>query len=127
MEVEKAARIFAQAKKAMILIGSGLGSHLESKDIAIASSNLALVTGHIGKESCGILFLLEKCNTQGAIDMGLFAEREGGRKEKLFQKAGEGKLGALYLVGEGPPLFSSFEKSALDKACPAHCPRSFYD
>jgi NADH-quinone oxidoreductase subunit G len=114
-EVEKAARIFAQAKRAMILIGSGLWSHLEPKDIAIASSNLALVTGHIGKESCGILILLEKCNTQGAIDMGLFTETEEGRKEKLFQKAGEGKLGALYLVGEDPALFPSFEKSALDK------------
>jgi len=114
-EAGKAARIFAQAKRAMILIGSGLGSHLEPKDIAMASSNLALVTGHIGKESCGILILLEKCNTQGAVDMGLFAERKEGRKENLLQKAGEGKLSALYLVGEDPTLFPSFEKSALEK------------
>ena len=61
-ELEKAARIYSQAKRAMILIGSGLWSHLDPKEIAMASSNLALITGHIGKESCGILILLEKCN-----------------------------------------------------------------
>ena len=42
--VERAARAFAQAKKAMILIGSG------QRAIAIVSSNLALITGHMGKE-----------------------------------------------------------------------------
>jgi len=41
------------------LIGSALWSHLGPKEIALASSNLALVTGHMGKASCGILILLE--------------------------------------------------------------------
>jgi predicted molibdopterin-dependent oxidoreductase YjgC len=115
-EVEKAARIYAQAKRGMILIGSGLWSHLDPKEIALASSNLALVTGHLGKESCGILILLEKCNTQGAIDIGLFAEREEGEKENLLQKVEEGKLKALYLVGEDTSISSpSCMKSALEK------------
>jgi formate dehydrogenase major subunit/NADH-quinone oxidoreductase subunit G len=100
----------------MILIGSGLWSHLDSKEIAIASSNLALVTGHMGKESCGILILLEKCNSQGAVDMGLLFKEEEVRKEDLLQKALEEKTKALYLVGEDP-VVSSFAlgKQALDK------------
>jgi len=115
-EVEKAARIFTQAKRAMILIGSGLWSHLEPKDIAIASSNLALVTGHMGKESCGVLILLEKCNSQGAVDMGFFSEREGNGRKYLLQKASEEKLMALYLIGENPLVSSPvLGRQALEK------------
>jgi len=114
-EAEKAARIFAKAKRAMILIGSGLWSHLNQKEIAMTSSNLALITGHMGKESCGILILLEKCNAQGAVDMGLSSEgKEDGRKD-LLQKALEGKLKALYLIGENPFVSSpAFGRQALE-------------
>jgi predicted molibdopterin-dependent oxidoreductase YjgC len=116
VEVQKAARAFAQAKRAMILIGSGLWSHLDPKEIAIASSNLALITGHIGKESCGILILLEKCNSQGAVDMGLSSEGKEDERKDLLQKALEGKLKALYLIGENPFVSSPvFGRQALEK------------
>lgn len=100
--VEKAARAFAQSKRAMILIGSGSWSHSDSENIASACSNLALLTGHVGKEGSGILLLLEKCNSQGAIDIGIFS----GAKEMndLVKQAEEGKLKALYLVGKTPAL-----------------------
>ncbi len=107
MEVEKAARAYAQSKRAMILIGSGLWSHLDQREVAIASSNLSLITGHMGKESCGILILLEKCNSQGAIDIGIFSGGESNGRKDLLQKAAEGKLKALYLVGEDPLTISS--------------------
>jgi predicted molibdopterin-dependent oxidoreductase YjgC len=94
-EIEKAARAFASAKKAMILIGSGVGSYHNHETIAIASSNLALLTGHLGKESSGILVLLEKCNSQGAIDMGVFSNGTD-----LLREAMEGKLKALYVIGK---------------------------
>ncbi len=105
-EVEKAARIYAKAERAMILIGSGRWSHLAQKEIAIASSNLALITGHVGRESSGILVLLEKCNAQGAVDMGFFSEGEKNSGTTILQKALEGKLKALYLIGEDPPVSS---------------------
>jgi NADH-quinone oxidoreductase subunit G len=115
-EAEKAARTFAQAKRAMILIGSGLWSYLNQKEIAIASSNLALVTGHIGKESCGILILLEKSNSQGAVDMGFFPEREGDRRKDFLQRALEEKIKALYLIGENPLVSSAvLGRQALEK------------
>jgi NADH-quinone oxidoreductase subunit G len=115
-QIENAARVYAQAKRAMILIGSGIWSHLDSKEIAIASSNLALVTGHMGKESCGILILLEKCNSQGAVDMGVLSKEEEVGREDLLQKALEEKIKALYLVGEDPVVSSfAFGRQALEK------------
>ena len=115
-EIEKAARTFAQSKKSMILVGSGLWSHLDSKAVAVASSNLALVTGHMGKESSGILILLEKCNSQGAVDMGLFSGGKGNGRKGLLRKALDGKLRALYLIGENSSFSSpAFGGQALEK------------
>jgi predicted molibdopterin-dependent oxidoreductase YjgC len=101
-EIGRAAKAFAQAKKAMILIGVGFCSPEEGREIAMASSNLALTTGHIGKASCGILMLLEKCNSQGAIDLGILPKKGGRGSKEFLQKAKEEKLRALYLVGHDP-------------------------
>jgi len=115
-ETGKAARAFAKARRAMILIGSGLWSHLNQREIAIASSNLALVTGHLGKESCGVLVLLEKCNAQGAVDMGLFPEGGKNGEKNVLQKALGGELKALYLIGENPAVSSpAIGRQALEK------------
>jgi len=55
--------------------------------------------------------LLEKCNSQGAIDLGIF-QKKGGRGSKEFlQKAKEEKLKALYLVGHDP-LMTDTDRSA---------------
>lgn len=99
--LEKAVRAFAQSKRSMILIGSGPWSHSDSEKIASACSNLALLTGHIGREGSGIFLLLEKCNSQGAIDMG-----GSGAKEisDLIKQAEGGNLKALYLIGKNPAL-----------------------
>jgi NADH-quinone oxidoreductase subunit G len=102
VDIENAARAFARAKKAMILIGSASGSMLEPGEVALACSNLALITGHIGKEGSGILILLEKCNSQGAIDLGIFPKGEDGGMSNFFQWAGQGRLRALYAVGQNP-------------------------
>jgi predicted molibdopterin-dependent oxidoreductase YjgC len=114
-EIEKAARAFAQAKKAMILIGSGFWSHLPPKEIAMAASNLALITGHLGKESSGILLLLDKCNAQGAIDIMGGAKGAGWGLRDLIQKAEEGRLKAVYIVAENP-LITYPDADRLKKA-----------
>jgi predicted molibdopterin-dependent oxidoreductase YjgC len=116
VEVERAARAFAQAKKAMILIGLGPWVPLDQKEIVMASSNLCLITGHIGKESSGILLLYEKCNSQGAMDIEtLFKEGPDGRRD-LLKEAEEGKLKALYLIGRDPLVPSlTFASQAFEK------------
>jgi predicted molibdopterin-dependent oxidoreductase YjgC len=75
-----------------------------------------LITGHIGKESSGLLLLHEKCNSQGAIDIGtLFKQDPDGRRDFL-EEAEEGKLKALYLVGRNPLIPSpAFGSQALEK------------
>lgn len=100
--VERAARAYAQSHRSMILIGSGPWSYSEAEGIAIASSNLSLLTGHIGKESSGILLLLEKSNSQGAIDSEIVSDGKG--EMDLIKKAEEATLKALYLIGKNPPL-----------------------
>jgi predicted molibdopterin-dependent oxidoreductase YjgC len=108
-EVEKAAKKFAQAKNGMILIGPGDRPYTDAEEIAMASSNLALLTGHIGKKSSGILLLLEKCNSQGAIDMGMGSSERA--IENLLKKADEGSLKALYLIGKDIRLSSGALKN----------------
>lgn len=102
--IERAARVYAQSKRSMILIGPGPWSSLESEELAIAASNLALLTGHVGKESSGILLLHEKSNTQGALDSGILLK--GKSTEDLIKKTEEGGLKALYIVGGDPRLSS---------------------
>jgi len=101
-EVKETAKKFAQAKNGMILIGPGHWPSLDSERIAMACSNLALLTSHIGKKSSGILLLLEKCNTQGAIDMEIGSGIE--TSKNLLKKAEGGSLKALYLIGKDLPL-----------------------
>ncbi len=101
-KVEAAARAYALSERSMILIGPGPWSYAQSEKISIAASNLALLTGHIGKESTGILLLHEKSNVQGAMDMKMFSN--GTNVNNLMQKAKEGKLKALYLIGANPFL-----------------------
>jgi predicted molibdopterin-dependent oxidoreductase YjgC len=91
--------------------------------------NLALVSGHIGKESCGVHALGEKANAQGAVDMGLapdflpgFASitdeaarakfeaawespipaEKGLDARQILEKAESGEIRGLYVVGENP-------------------------
>ncbi len=114
-DIGKAARAFAKAKKAMILIGAGFWSPLNQKEIAIASSDLSLITGHMGKGSCGILMLLEKSNSQGAVDMGILPKERNDGAKPFFKKVADGGVKALYAVGEDP-LTTDPDASRLRKA-----------
>ena len=127
----EAARLFGKAARGVILISAGQASGKQDAALALAASNLALLTGQVGKESCGIYILGEKNNTQGALDMGVtpgllpgYANpqdaSERGRFEKawkmtipenpgmgalgILQAAEEGKIKGLYLVGENPAV-----------------------
>ena len=123
------ARMYAQGKKSTILISSGLCLRSDEVKLAQAAANLALITGNVGKESTGVNILLEKNNSQGVIDMGLTPEYlpgyqkvtdQSARKKfelawevrlpsepgfnalEILDKAEEGEVRALYVVGENP-------------------------
>jgi predicted molibdopterin-dependent oxidoreductase YjgC len=127
--IKEAARAYAKAPTAMTLLSEGLYRVIPGDENARAAATLAVLTGHIGKPSCGVMVLGEKANSQGAIDMGLtprhlpglgLLEDEASRKKfetlwktKLPASAGlnsadilkgaeAGSIKALYIVGENP-------------------------
>jgi len=125
----EAARLFAKARNGAILISAGQNSGKEDPALAQAAASLALLTGKIGKESCGIFVLGEKNNAQGALDMGVapgllpgYADLRDPAERSRFEKAWNltlpdqegmgslailqgiegGKIKGLYLAGENP-------------------------
>ncbi len=125
--IKKAATFFAKAEKGVIILAEGLNKSRDSIALSKAATNLALITGNIGKESCGVYVFGEKANAQGAIDMGLLPDslpgnqslsdeatrskfenlwncqlpvNPGMKAEDLFKAAEEGKVKGLYVVAE---------------------------
>jgi len=128
--IRKAAIEYAQASTATIILTAGICQRGNEVALARAAAALALVTGRIGKRFCGVHLLLDKANSQGAVDMGLVPDFLPGfqpildpsaraRFEEVWQaalpqeaglgaceiikKAVAGKIVGLYVVGENPP------------------------
>jgi len=99
----------------MILIGSGLWSHLDQKEIALASSNLALVTGHMGKASCASSSLKKNAMHQGAVDMELFSEGEVPKERSPAKGSRRKNKGTLSHRRKSLCLFSCSGKTSLRK------------
>jgi formate dehydrogenase alpha subunit len=144
-DVAKAARIFATRKPATILYAMGITQHTHGTDNVFSTANLALLTGNIGKASTGVNPLRGQNNVQGACDMGglpnVFSgyqkvnvpeSREKFEKAwgvdlngdpgltltEIFDAGYDGKLDALYLVGENPVLSdadANHVKEALER------------
>ncbi|MEW6556735.1 MAG: formate dehydrogenase subunit alpha [Elusimicrobiota bacterium] len=125
------ARIYATQKPASILYGMGITQHSHGTDNVFCISNLALLTGNIGKPSTGINPLRGQNNVQGACDMGAlpnvfpgyqkvndntarekfekFYETElnsqpGLTLTEMFEKAHKREIKAMYIIGENPVL-----------------------
>ncbi len=130
-KIAQAARIYATSKPATILYCMGITQHSHGTDNVLAISNLALLTGNLGRVSGGVNPLRGQNNVQGACDMGLLpnvftgyqrvedpAVREkfqrawgyplkgtpGLTHTEIFDAAHGGKIKAIYLVGENPLL-----------------------
>ena len=56
--------------RSMIVYGLGVTEHKSGTENAMAIANLALVCGHIGRPSTGIMALRGQNNVQGASDLG---------------------------------------------------------
>jgi NADH-quinone oxidoreductase chain G len=140
--IAEAARLYARAKSGVILISTGQNSGRQDPALAQAAANLSLLTGKIGKESCGVFVLGEKSNSQGALDMGVtpdflpgYGEIKDAAERSRFEKAWgltipadpgrgalailqaieEGEIKGLYLAGENP-LVTYPDPSRTEKA-----------
>jgi formate dehydrogenase alpha subunit len=130
-QIAEAARIYATNKPATILYAMGITQHIHGTDNVLAIANLAMLTGNIGKPSTGVNPLRGQNNVQGSCDMGALPDVYTGyqrvddqkaRKKfgaawghslpqklgltltEIFEAANNGKIKALYLVGENPML-----------------------
>ena len=125
----EAARVFAKAKRAVVVVGQGVLRHPGGPEITTNLLDLLLLTGHHGRPGCGLAPLAEENNDQGAVEMGAMAEFFPGPrdltdrqarerlmshwKEEIPQAVGRtltgildgaktGAIKALYVVGENP-------------------------
>lgn len=69
-DIRKAARLYAQAERAAFYWGMGISQSVHGTDNALALTNLALMTGHIGKPGTGLNPLRGQNNVQGCSDAG---------------------------------------------------------
>ncbi|MFO7812634.1 MAG: NADH-quinone oxidoreductase subunit NuoG [Pelovirga sp.] len=117
--IKKTARELAGAQNAAIVVAYGLPYIAHSKEIAIAASNLALLTGIAGREGSGLYLCGEKANSQGAVDLQIIPGPAGQGAQQMLNSAAEGSLPVLYLVGEDPVVTypdQGLVKKALEKS-----------
>ncbi len=69
-DIEAAARLYAQAERGAIYYTLGITEHICGVDNVKSLCNLALITGHIGREGTGINPMRGQNNIQGAGDCG---------------------------------------------------------
>jgi formate dehydrogenase alpha subunit len=133
-DIVRAARMYAGAHNAAIFWAMGITQHTTGTDNVKALSNLALITGNVGRPGTGLNPLRGQNNVQGACDMGglpnvypayqpvvdennrkKFAAAWGVPFERLSPRPGltiteimhaalHGDVRAIYVVGENPML-----------------------
>jgi len=70
-EIRETARLFGNAKSAMIFWGMGISQHIHGTDNSRCLIALALITGNVGRPGTGLHPLRGQNNVQGASDVGL--------------------------------------------------------
>ncbi len=129
--IREIARIYATSGCSAILYSMGVTQHSTGTDNVHAIANLAMLTGNVGKKGSGVNPLRGQNNVQGACDMGCLPNVFPGYKPvsdqsrpefavtwktageipgpgltvvEMFNAACEGKLKAMYVVGENPAI-----------------------
>ena len=101
-DIKNLASEYAAAGKALIIFPTGQAYTGHTADLATAAANLAILTGKYGKEGCGVLCLSEKNNSQGAVDMGFYAQNGGMNGLEILDACAAGTIKTLFIAGENP-------------------------
>ncbi len=139
------ARLYATTDKAMIFYTLGITEHICGTRNVMSIANLAMLTGHIGRPGTGVCPMRGQNNVQGACDMGALPNvypgyqavtnpdiqqkyeqawstalpnKLGLKIPEMFEAAHEGKVKAMYILGENPVLTdpnSNHIREALEK------------
>jgi len=129
-KIAQAARLYATNKPSSILYSMGITQHSHGTDNVIATANLAMLTGNIGKPGAGVNPLRGQNNVQGACDLGALpnvypgyqavtdpeirakfeaawgtplSPNPGLAVTEMIEQAGQ-KIKAAYIMGENPVL-----------------------
>jgi formate dehydrogenase alpha subunit len=141
-DLEKMAELYAVNSPATLLYAMGITQHTTGVDNVKSCCNLAMLCGNVGVKSGGVNPLRGQNNVQGACDMGglpnvfpayqpvnvpannekfssawgkTLSDRVGYTITDMIQAMLDGKLKALYVIGENPRL-SDPDQNHIDKA-----------
>ncbi|TNF55144.1 formate dehydrogenase subunit alpha, partial [bacterium] len=130
-DIRRVARIYAPETRSMLFFAMGITQHICGVDNVRACANLTMLTAHVGHAMAGLNPLRGQNNVQGSCDMGALPEVYSGYERvndssarrkfgdawgtTLPRKPGltlmemlnaslEGKLKALYIMGENPVI-----------------------
>jgi formate dehydrogenase (NADP+) alpha subunit len=130
-DIRKAARLYASEKRSMLFYSMGITQHITGVDNVRSCANLVMLTAHIGQPMTGLNPLRGQNNVQGACDVGALPDVYSGYQKvadpvarKKFELAWsrplpetpgltltemvdaihEGKIRALYVMGENPVI-----------------------
>lgn len=130
--IKEAARMYANADNAGIIYSMGITQHHTGTDNVMSTSNLAMITGNIGRPGTGVNPLRGQNNVQGACDMGALPvvypgyqkviEEEMAEKMtcawgcsdlgckpgltvvEMMNAAHDGDIKGMYIMGENPMI-----------------------
>ncbi len=140
-KIAEAARIYATQNPASIIYCMGITQHAHGTDNVMGTSNLALLTGNLGKPSSGVNPLRGQNNVQGACDMGCLPNVYPGYQNvtlpdaktnaesawgvelnpelglthtEIFDGCYNGTIKSLYLIGENPVISEANASHAVE-------------
>jgi formate dehydrogenase alpha subunit len=124
------ASIFAEAPRSIILCAEGIVRRTNGYQNVLKLTDLAWITGKIGRPGCGVNTVTEEPNEQGAVDMGVAPEflpgqarfddpsardrfartwdtslpsaESGAHLVEILKRCKGGQIKALYVLGENP-------------------------
>ncbi|WP_035907181.1 MULTISPECIES: molybdopterin oxidoreductase family protein [unclassified Lebetimonas] len=106
-QIEEIAKLIT--KKTIFTWGLGVTEHIDGTEAVNAISNLAMLTGNIGKKGAGVLPLRGQNNVQGACDVGCLPyygpdyaipEKIGEMTPDIIEEMLKGKIKAIINMGE---------------------------
>ena len=130
-KLRQAARLYASGSKAAIFYAMGMTQHVTGTDNVKSIANLAMLCGNVGIEGGGVNPLRGQNNVQGSCDMGALPnvlsgyqpvnnpeslskfevawgvklpEAPGLTLVEMMNAACEGKIKAMYIMGENPMI-----------------------
>ncbi len=130
-DIRKAARLYASEKRSMLFYSMGITQHITGVDNVRSCANLVMLTAHIGQPMTGLNPLRGQNNVQGACDVGALPdvysgyqkvadpaarkkfelawsrplpERPGLTLTEMIDGIHEGRIRALYIMGENPAV-----------------------